>query len=307
MPGQRRLPGPAGTRQHRPVPSSLRTFAADDFDVDELVRAKGSTTVTVCLPARDEEQTVGEIVTAVHKRLVDDVALVDEVLVIDDHSTDGTAEAAADAGARVVSAASILPERAVGPGKGQAMWKSVYAATGDLIVWCDADLRDFDARLVTGLLGPMLIDPRIGFVKGCYHRPDDGIGGGRVTELVARPAIALLFPALAEVRQPLAGEYGGRREVLEALPFVGGYGVDLALLLDVARRFGVDAIAQVDLGDRHHRHRSLDQLGPMAVAVLHAALSRAGIDVPADVPLMRPECPVTEVRSAELPPVAELR
>ena len=172
----------------------------------------------------------------------------------------------------------MLPELGPGEGKGEALWSSVAAAEGDLIAWVDADITDFAARFVTGLLGPLLLWPDIGFVKGYYDRPvsPDGEGGGRVTELAARPLVATLFPQLASIVQPLAGEYAGRRSVLERVPFVQGYGVDLGLLIDIADVEGTDAIAQVDLGSRHHRNRPLHELGPQALAVVQTALRRAG-------------------------------
>jgi glucosyl-3-phosphoglycerate synthase len=262
----------------RPTAPVLRTFQQARFDPMRLAAAKAGHRVSVCLPARDEEATVGAIVSCIRKELVSSVGLVDEILVIDDHSADGTAEVAVDAGARVVQAADVLPEYGEGHGKGEALWKSLYEAEGDLIVWCDADVLNFSAQYVTGLLGPVLTNPDVGFVKGFYDRPSavDGERGGRVTELAARPILSLLFPHLASIVQPLAGEYAGRRELLEQLSFVEGYGVDIALLIDVAHAFGTDAIAQVDLGTRVHRNRPLAELSPQAEAVLQAALARAG-------------------------------
>ena len=271
-----------------------------DFSVDALVGAKGDLTVSVCLPARDEEATVGAIVEAIRTRLVDDVPLVDELLVVDDHSSDRTAAAAADAGAAVVRTTD-------GQGKGEALWTSMLASKGDVVVWCDADVREFDTAFVTGLLGPLLTDPTIGFVKGFYERPlnDHQEGGGRVTELVARPLVALLFPELDGVVQPLSGEYAGRRDVLERLPFVQGYGVDLGLLVDVHRLVGLDAIAQVDLGVRHHRNRPLAELSPQAAAVMATALRRAGIDPGDAVDLTPAGAGTVTVALGERPPPIE--
>jgi glucosyl-3-phosphoglycerate synthase len=244
-----------------------------------LVESKGALKVTVCLPARDEEATVGAIVGAVVAGLVETVGLVDEVVVVDDGSSDATADVARAAGATVASAGSVLADRGVGPGKGQALWKAVFVATGDLVVFCDADLQGFDPGVIPRLLAPLLGDGDVRLVKGFHERALAGVAGegGRVTELVARPLLSLLFPELADIRQPLAGEYAAHREVLEALPFVEGYGVDLGLLLDVCRRWGRQAVAEVDLGRRTHRNRTLAQLGAQATDVMRTALDRAGM------------------------------
>jgi glucosyl-3-phosphoglycerate synthase len=288
----------------------IRTYRHGDFDAAHLAELRGADTISVCLPARDEEPTVGAIVTAIREALVERVPLVDEVLVVDDGSTDRTAQVAADAGARVVCAADVLAQHATGHGKGAALWKSVFASTGDLVVWCDADIADFDPGFVTGLVGPMLTRADIDFVKGFYDRPVDGgsqSGGGRVTELVARPIVALLHPQLAAIVQPLAGEYAARRSLLERLPFSPGYGVDLGLLIDVAHQRGIDCIAQVDLGSRRHRNRGLDQLGPQALAVLQAALARAGIaEASRPATLVRPGLDPVESDPALLPPLVEV-
>jgi len=283
----------------------VRRIDHRDLDVDDLIEAKGTRTTSVCLPARNEAATVGEIVERIAAH-----PLVDEVVVVDDHSRDGTGDAASAAGATVVRAADVLPEFGEGPGKGQALWKAVAVSRGDIVAFCDADLRDFEPHFVTGLLGPFLLDAELGFVKAYYRRPTgDGSprGGGRVTELVARPVLALLFPELADVVQPLAGEFAARRDVFEALPFVEGYGVDIGLLIDAARHCGVDRLAQVDLGVRVHRNRPLDELGPMATIVLLTALHRAGIDdLPANVALDRPDLKPADVRYAERPPLNTL-
>lgn len=255
-------------------------FSHRDFDPRRLAARKerAGLTTSLCIPARDEAATIGPIVEIARRRLAEAVPLLDEILVVDDHSSDGTAEAAAAAGARVVHSAEILPDAGPGSGKGDAIWKSLAASTGDLVAWVDGDITDFGPRFVTGLLGSLLTSPSVQFVKGFYRRPGGGrAGGGRVTELVARPLIARLFPALSGVVQPLAGEYAGRRTVLEALPVVCGWGVDLALVVDVVARHGLPALAQVDLGTRRHRHRPLDQLSPQAMAILTTALRRAGI------------------------------
>ena len=288
----------------------IRTFHHTDFVAPQLadLKARHGAVVSVCLPARDEAATVGGIVEDLHRSLVEGCRLVDEILVVDDHSTDRTAEVAAAAGARVVAVDDVLPELGHGEGKGEALWKSVAAAEGDLIVWCDADILDFGPRFVVGLLGPLLARSDIGFVKGFYDRPVDGgpHGGGRVTELVARPTIATMFPHLASIVQPLSGEYAGRRSLLERLPFVQGYGVDLGLLIDIADLEGTEAIAQVDLGTRRHRNRPLDQLGPQALAVLQTALRRAGTDHGGPATLVRPDREPVEVATGERPALVEV-
>lgn len=286
----------------------LRTFHHDEFVPAELAEAKGRTVISVCIPARNEETTVGRIVERVHRDLIVSAPLVDEIVVIDDHSDDRTAEVAAAAGARVVSAPEILPSYGEGHGKGEALWKSLFVAEGDLIVWCDADIRDFDAAFVVGLVGPLVTRPELGFVKGYYERPEHGgVGGGRVTELVARPVLSLLFPHLTPIIQPLAGEYAGRRQVLEQLPFVQGYGVDLGLLIDTAALVGVEAMAQVDLGVRHHRNRTLDELSPQAMSVLQTALRRADPDlVRSRALLARPGLDPREISVEERPPLCQV-
>ncbi|HXY94345.1 MAG TPA: glucosyl-3-phosphoglycerate synthase [Acidimicrobiia bacterium] len=246
-----------------------------------LVRAKAGAHVSVCLPARNEEPTIGAIVTSVREHLMEEVHLVDEVLVIDDGSTDATAAVARTEGAVVLPTDEILPDLPAGSGKGNALWLSLYACEGDIICWLDADVRNFGPHFVTRLVAPMLMDPTIGYVKGYYRRPLNGeaTGGGRVTELMARPLLSALFPHLTRFVQPLAGEYAGRREMLEQVPFVEGYGVEIGLLIDLVARFGLDAVTQVDLDVREHRNRPLDELGPQAMAVLVTGLRRAGVPV----------------------------
>ena len=253
----------------------------EEFSAARLADLKAETglSISVCLPARDEEATVGHIVATVRRTLMEATPLVDEVVVIDDSSRDATAEAAAWEGARVVAEPEILPEVGTGSGKGNAMWKSLYACRGDILCWVDADIRNFGPHFVTGLLGPLLTEPEVGFVKGFYRRPFHGEphGGGRVTELVARPLLSTLFPPLTRFVQPLSGEYAGRRDVLDAIPFVEGWGVEFGLLVDVVDRIGLGATAQVDLGVREHRNRPLDDLGPQATAIVVTALRRAGM------------------------------
>ena len=287
----------------------IRTFHHAEFTAEHLASAKDGRVVSVCLPARNEQETVGTIVDILRTELVEQVGLIDEIIVIDDHSTDRTADLAAAAGAKVSQAEGILPEYGDGHGKGEAMWKSLFVSEGDLVVWCDADVRNFGPEYVVGLLGPLLTRSDVTFVKGFYDRPvsDGGNGGGRVTELVARPIIAVLFPELAPIVQPLAGEYAGRRDVLEQLAFVQGYGVDIGLLIDVCERYGAASIAQVDLGTRLHRNRPLEELSPQAMSVLQTALRRADPDLVAtSAVLARPGLDPMVIDVTERPPLADV-
>lgn len=255
------------------------THRWQDWPLEELVAAKqaGGTTVSLVVPARNEAATVGDVVTRVRDALVDTVALLDEIVVIDSDSTDDTYAVATDAGARVFRSAEIRPDLGSVPGKGEAMWKSLFVTRGDLLVFMDADLLDWDTHFVPGLLGPLLGDPDVALVKGFYERPFvrgheiEAFEGGRVTELVARPLIAIAFPELAGLVQPLAGEWAVRRSLFASLNVPTGYAVELAALVDTAATLGLDAIAQVDLGRRAHRHQALRDLGAMAVQILAAA------------------------------------
>ncbi|AGM05361.1 glucosyl-3-phosphoglycerate synthase [Amycolatopsis keratiniphila] len=257
-----------------------RSSRAGDWWAAELVAAKRGTRVSVVIPARDEAETVGAIVGTIRRELVERFPLVDEILVVDSHSTDATAEVAAAAGADVVAQDSVFPELESLTGKGEALWKGVAETSGDLVVFVDGDLRDFTADYVTGLLGPLLTDPGIAYVKGFYHRPLAGAagvepdGGGRVTELVARPLLNMYWPELAGFVQPLAGEYAGRREVLEGIPFVTHYGVEVGHLIDLLELHGLDALAQVDLGHRTHRHQGTQALGRMAAQIMLTLMDR---------------------------------
>ena len=251
------------------------THHSSEWTLESLVAAKAGHRVSLVVPARNEAATVGHVVTRAREALMDSAALVDEIVVIDSDSTDATARIAAEAGAAVFSAAAIRPDLGTYPGKGEAMWKSLFVTEGDLIVFMDADLVEWDTHFVPGLLGPLLTRPEIELVKGFYQRPGEhGLDGGRVTELVARPLIALHYPELAGLVQPLAGEWAVRRSLFETLAVPVGYAVEIAALIDTLAQRGADAIAQVDLGRRGHRHQDLFDLGLMATQLLAAVARR---------------------------------
>jgi len=260
----------------------LRSRVSDGvaWDRRQLAVAKGGLTVDVVLPARNEDTTVGGIVERIRHELVEEVPLVDDIVVIDSGSDDETAAVAAAAGARVVRQDAVLPRFVDVPGKGEALWKSLVVTSGDVLVFIDADLREFDPQFVVGLLGPIVTDTAVGLVKAIYDRPlsaTDWVlpsGGGRLTELVARPLLNLHWPLLAGFVQPLAGEYAARRSLLERVPFMSGYGVEIGLLIDILELAGLDAMAQVDLGRRVHRNQDDAALGRMAAQVTLAVLSR---------------------------------
>lgn len=259
-------------------------------DVVAARRASGLTVAAV-VPARDEAGTVGEVAAGLGDLV--DAGLLDEVVVVDGASTDGTAAAAAAAGARVVPQEATPRGLPAGGGKGDALWQGVAATTTDVVLFVDADIRGFQADFVVPLVAPLLVDDTVHLTKAAYDRPlattGAATGGGRVTELLARPVLSLLWPELSFLAQPLAGEYAGRRTLLEAVPFVQGYGVELGLLIDTVERCGAAAIRQVDLGRREHAHQPLDALGRMATEILAVALQRAAAQGrrPVAAPLLR--------------------
>ncbi|UQA93623.1 glucosyl-3-phosphoglycerate synthase [Streptomyces halobius] len=303
---------------------SSRSWSAADRPLGRLLDAKRQTgrTVSVVLPALDEEATVGVIVAAIRGELMTEtVPLVDELVVLDSGSTDRTAEVAAAAGARVVHRDGVLPRIPALPGKGEVLWRSLLVTGGDIICFVDADLREFSSSFVSGIVGPLLTDPDIQFVKAMYDRPlEAGFGGpagagqgGRVTELVARPLLNLHWPQLAGFVQPLGGEYAARRSLLERLPFPVGYGVELGLLVDALHTVGLDALAQVDVGVRKHRHQGGQALGRMAAAIYRTAqlrLTRGHLVRPRLTQFDRGEngfiARTTEVDTEERPPMAEI-
>ncbi len=247
-----------------------------ELSVENLVAKKNGRTISVCIPARNEAATIAPILLRIRRELMDAHPLVDQLIVMDHESTDQTAEVASECGATVISANEVMSQFGPALGKGDVLWRSVEASTGDIVVWLDADLASFTAQYVTALVEPMLNDETIALVRANYQRTLHGEGdeGGRVTELTARPILKLLFPELAHIRQPLGGEYAIRRDVALAMPFEVDYGVEMGLLIDVARTYGVESIAQADLGVRTHRNRPLAELHEQAIQVMRAALTR---------------------------------
>jgi glucosyl-3-phosphoglycerate synthase len=301
--------GPGGSAR-------VHTWDRPEWSVAELMAAKAGRTVSVVLPALNEEATVGAVVATIVALLG---GLVDELVVLDSGSTDRTAQRARTAGAKVVSREEAVPELTPVPGKGEVLWRSLAATTGDLIAFVDSDLIDPDPAFVPKLLGPLLTTPGLHLVKGYYRRPlrhgagIDANGGGRVTELVARPLLSALRPDLAGVLQPLGGEYAGTRALLASVPFAPGYGVEIGLLLDTYERYGLAAIGQVNLGVRTHRNRPLSDLGVMSRQIVGTMLGRCGVkdsgaplvQFPLDGALFVPVD--TDVALVDRPPMNTLR
>ena len=279
----------AAIEQSRSLPSVVdRWFAENTFDTSEFrdlkrlvdLKERQGLTISVGLPTLNEEKTIGLVIRRIRNALMDRVPLVDELLVIDSASTDRTVEIARELGAAVRQHDTILPELGSHIGKGEALWKSLYELRGDIVVWVDTDIRNIQPRFVYGLLGPLLRESRIHYVKAFYQRPLTAVGrrqpdeGGRVTELTARPLINLFFPELSGIIQPLAGEYAGRRALLESVPFFTGYAVEIGLLIDILDRVGLSGIGQVDLERRIHRNQSLVDLSRMAFVILKAGITK---------------------------------
>ena len=255
------------------------TYKANEFkDLNALLELKREqdTSIALALPALNEEETVGEVIQTLKMALMDDVPLLDEMILVDSDSTDRTRNIAESLGVRVAIHQQVLPEYGARRGKGEALWKSLFLTNSDIILWIDTDITNIRPHFVYGLIGPLLHRPDVQFVKGFYRRPlrvGDKVqagGGGRVTELTARPLINLFYPELSGIIQPLSGEYGGRRSALEQLPFFSGYGVEIGLLIDLFEHFGLGAIAQVDLHQRIHRNQSLEALSMMSFAIIQA-------------------------------------
>lgn len=301
------------------------TFAASDLPrLPDLVAHKqaAGSTISVAIPALNEERTIAAICRTIVREVMEE-GLVDELVVLDGGSTDATARAARATGATVFDTRNLLPQVPAIRGKGDSLWRSLSMLRGDIVVWVDADIENFDEHFVSRLVAPLLMDERLQFIKAFYRRPfkDEGglrpSGGGRVTELLARPLLAALFPELGGFIQPLSGEYAGRRETLMRVPFFTGYSVEAGLLIDLFELAGLDALAQVDLEERVHRNRPLDELGPMAYAIGRTILRRAEdwgrIKAALDYPMMPLLLPtedgalrLLEVNEIERPPMASM-
>ncbi len=261
----------------------VNTFHHQDFgDLSGLLEAKerAGKSISVCLPSMNEASTIGTILEVARQELMEKVPLVDQLCVVDGGSEDGTRDIARAAGAEVFGQDEVLPGCFEPLGKGDALWRSLLCLRGDIVVWIDSDIRNFHPRFIYGIIGPLVTRPGVRYVKGFYQRPIRAerrllsAGGGRVTELVARPLLSLFFPELGAIIQPLSGEYGGHRELLERIPFFSGYGVEIGMLMDIYSRFGMDAIGQVDLVERQHFNQPIPALGRMSFQVIQAVLIR---------------------------------
>jgi glucosyl-3-phosphoglycerate synthase len=259
------------------------TYNANEFEnLKELLvlKQKQNVTISLALPALNEEETVGKVITTAKRELMERVPLLDEIVLIDSNSADRTRDIAKKHGIPVHIHQEILPQYGARKGKGEALWKSLYVTRGDIILWIDTDIVNIHPRFLYGILGPLLLRPDIVFVKGFYHRPitlngkTESTGGGRVTELTARPLLNLFYPELSGVIQPLSGEYGGRRAALEKMPFSSGYGVETGLLIDILEKYGLNAIGQVDLLERVHHNQRLEALSKMAFAIIQTVVRR---------------------------------
>jgi glucosyl-3-phosphoglycerate synthase len=259
------------------------TYNANEFEnLKELLvlKQKQNVTVSLALPALNEEETVGKVITTAKRELMERIPLLDEIVLIDSNSVDKTREIAKKLGIPVYIHQETLRQYGARAGKGEALWKSLYVTHGDIVLWIDTDIVNIHPRFLYGILGPLLLRPDIVFVKGFYHRPitlngkTESTGGGRVTELTARPLLNLFYPELSGVIQPLSGEYGGRRSALEQMAFSSGYGVETGLLIDILEKYGLNAIGQVDLLERVHHNQKLEALSKMAFAIIQTVVRR---------------------------------
>ncbi|NOK60522.1 MAG: hypothetical protein GFH27_549297n121 [Chloroflexi bacterium AL-W] len=259
------------------------TFSSTEFeDLQRMVMLKNQQklSISLALPALNEEETIGEIIATIKQQLVDELPLLDELVLIDSRSDDRTREIADSYGIPVYIHQDILPQYGAFTGKGEALWKSLYVLKGDIVAWVDTDIRNFHPRFVYGILGPLLREPRLLYCKGFYRRPIrsgdivSAAGGGRVTELTARPLFNLFYPELSGMVQPLAGEYAARREAIESVPFFTGYGVETGILIDLLEQYGLNSLSQVDLQQRIHRNQELMPLSKMAFAIIQVVMHR---------------------------------
>jgi glucosyl-3-phosphoglycerate synthase len=304
------------------------TFEADEFaDLKQLVAQKKDQglSISLALPALNEQETVGKVIRTVRRALLEKVPLLDEIVLIDSNSNDRTREIARAEGIPIFIHQDLLREYGARSGKGEALWKSLLVTKGDIIVWIDTDIVNVHPRFVYGIIGPILLNPEVQFVKGFYRRPlkvgakMQASGGGRVTELTARPLLNLFYPELSGVIQPLSGEYGGRRSALEQCTFFSGYGVETGLLIDIYEKFGLSALAQVDLLQRIHHNQSLEALSKMSFAIIQTVMrklethyERAFIaDVNKTMKLIRREAggyylDLEEIAERERPPMIDI-
>lgn len=304
------------------------TFHAHEFEnIQALVELKErqNLTISLGLPTLNEQDTIGKVIKTMRREFVERYRLLDEIVVIDSDSTDRTVKIAQDLGAPVFKHPQVLPGYGTWTGKGEALWKSLHVLQGDLIAWIDTDIVNIHPRFVYGILGPLIREPHLQYVKGFYQRPlhighkRDARGGGRVTELVARPLLNLFYPELSGFVQPLAGEYAGRRQVLEAVPFFVGYGVETGLLIDILTRFGLNTLGQVDLEERVHRNQSLLALSKMSFEIIQVVMGRLGSDrglelvqeLNKSIKLIRYEAnafqlDIAEIRARERPPMLSI-
>jgi glucosyl-3-phosphoglycerate synthase len=301
----------------------IREFHYEDFlPLDSLAqkkRAAGSV-ISLVVPTLNEAATVGPIIEKARRELMEDVELLDEIVVMDSSSSDATQAIARDAGATVYRVDEVAPNFDVPPGKGSALWKSQFVVKGDIVICVDADIKNFQPHFVFGLVGPFFIDPEVIFVKSYYKRPlllnshEYENYGGRVTEILVRPLLAAFSPNLARIHQPLSGEYAFRRLPVQTIPFSSGYGVEIGMIFDIERTFGLDRVVQVDMGTRCHRNRTVNELGRMSLAIIQTMMrklereQRLSVHVPvSDIMISQGDCGLVEtvVREIEIPAYAD--